>query len=109
MGNHRISTISTKGFFPTNQPNSTQKTQPSTGKAPDIHSSVEPIFPTLQVPFAPPTSMMLVDRWVGTKMWLGWLGKNGKAKVGLYFKKKCHVCIYYICRRKKNYHLLIFF
>ena len=73
---------------PTNR-GSTQKPQPSTGKAPDIHSSAEPIFPTLPAP-------RWSQRWFGW-WWVGrrcfcWLGSNGKAKVGLYLKKM--PCLY---------------
>ena len=61
MGNHRISTKQ-QGFFPNQPTEIDQKVQPSTGKAPDIHSSAEPIFPTLQVPL-PPTMIRLVVGW----------------------------------------------
>lgn len=94
MGNHRISTKQ-PGFFPTNQPNST--------KNPSLQLVKLQIFTQARSQFFQLSKFLCTQRWFGW-WWVGrrcccWLGSNGEAKVGLYLKK-CHVCIYYICRRK---------
>lgn len=94
MGNHRISTKQ-QGFFPTNQPKST------------TNSSLQLV--KLQIFTQARSQFLQLSKFLCPQRWFGWwwvgrrccccLGSNGKAKVGLYLKK-CHVCIYYICRRK---------